>query len=287
MARSRATALESPEDLLALIRSGDPEMRLKLKAEVRKRIFADRGLLRLRRIRGPSPMSNLSRTCNGGIILDGERALLLRVEGSFQLGSLYPRFRARSRFRRSISGGGLRDKARTLPGPATVHDRGRRDAKAEASRSYREAYRVLRTYPIHGEFIAMQHLTDLNNSPVLNFDENDFVVAGPGALDGMQKCFGLRPDPELASEIINQCVKHQDGMFSDLGLEQVALFGRRLSAIDCQNLFCETDKYARVAHPQYNLQRSEIKQQFKSQGPLLPPFFPPKWGVQLNCLKIS
>ena len=37
-ARSRATALESPEDLLALIRSGDPEMRLKLKSEIRKRI---------------------------------------------------------------------------------------------------------------------------------------------------------------------------------------------------------------------------------------------------------
>ena len=38
MARSRATALESPEDLLAIIRSGDPEMRLKLKSEIRKRI---------------------------------------------------------------------------------------------------------------------------------------------------------------------------------------------------------------------------------------------------------
>jgi hypothetical protein len=37
-AHSRATALESPEDLLALIRSGDPGMRLKLKSEIRKRI---------------------------------------------------------------------------------------------------------------------------------------------------------------------------------------------------------------------------------------------------------
>jgi hypothetical protein len=159
--------------------------------------------------------------------------------------------------------------------------------KLKASRSYREAYRVLRTYPIHGDFIAMQHLTDLNYSPVLNFDENDFIVAGPGALDGMQKCFGIRPDQKLASEIINQCVKHQDGMLSDLGLEPVTLFGRRLTAVDCQNLFCETDKYARVAHPQYNLNRSEIKQQFKSQGPLMPPFFPPKWGVQVTCLKIA
>ena len=38
MARSRATALESPEDLLAIIHSGDPAMRLKLKSEIRKRI---------------------------------------------------------------------------------------------------------------------------------------------------------------------------------------------------------------------------------------------------------
>jgi hypothetical protein len=29
----------------------------------------------------------------------------------------------------------------------------------------------------------MQHLTDLNYSEVIDFDKDDFIMAGPGALD--------------------------------------------------------------------------------------------------------
>jgi hypothetical protein len=80
-ARSRAAALETPEDLLAIIRSGDPEMRLKLKAEIHKRIS---------RIEISFGLDGFQAVCdirfvNGvvrGIILDGETALLLRVSGS-------------------------------------------------------------------------------------------------------------------------------------------------------------------------------------------------------------
>jgi hypothetical protein len=39
-ARSRAAALHDPEELLDAIRSGDPELRLKLKTEIRKRIHS-------------------------------------------------------------------------------------------------------------------------------------------------------------------------------------------------------------------------------------------------------
>ena len=92
--------------------------------------------------------------------------------------------------------------------------------KLKAARSYREAFFVLRGYPLYGDFLAMQHLTDINYSPVLDFDENDFIMPGPGALDGIQKCFGIRPDKELASEIINRCVKNKEGMFTDLNLNR-------------------------------------------------------------------
>ena len=44
-----------------------------------------------------------------------------------------------------------------------------------------------------------------------------------------------------------------------------------------QNLFCEIDKYARVAQSQYNLGRTSIKQTLKPAGPLPSPEFPPKW----------
>jgi hypothetical protein len=81
-ARSRAAALESPEDLLAVIRSGDPEMRLKLKTEIPKRI----GRIEISfGLDGFEAVADV-RFINGvqrGTILDGEQALCLRVEGSF------------------------------------------------------------------------------------------------------------------------------------------------------------------------------------------------------------
>ena len=62
----------------------------------------------------------------------------------------------------------------------------------------------------------------------------------------------------------------------------MTLFGRRrLHAIDMQNIFCETDKYVRVDHPELKLKNSKkpekIKQRFEITGPLPEPFIPPKW----------
>jgi len=151
-----------------------------------------------------------------------------------------------------------------------------------AARTYADAFKVLQSYPLHGKsFIPMQHLTDLNYSEVIDFDEDDFIVAGPGALDGIRKCFGVYPTQAEAALVIQACVEEQEMLFGHFGLEPVTLFGRRLHAIDCQNLFCEIDKYARVAHPQFTLPggRSSIKQSLKPSGPLPKPFFPPKWNL--------
>ena len=52
--------------------------------------------------------------------------------------------------------------------------------------------------------------------------------------------------------------------------------------IDCQNLFCETDKYARVAHPDIRglNDRIRIKQQYINRGlKKIDYFYPPKWGI--------
>ena len=60
-----------------------------------------------------------------------------------------------------------------------------------------------------------------------------------------------------------------------------ALWGRDLQLIDVQNLFCEIDKYARAAYPQFTgLEgRSRIKQRFQPAAAMLPLWYPPKWGI--------
>jgi hypothetical protein len=53
----------------------------------------------------------------------------------------------------------------------------------------RAVYESILGYPGLGRFLAFQYAIDLNYSALLDFDEADFVVAGPGALDGISKCF--------------------------------------------------------------------------------------------------
>lgn len=38
--------------------------------------------------------------------------------------------------------------------------------------------------------LAYQYATDINYNEIVDFDEDEFVAAGPGAIDGVKKCFG-------------------------------------------------------------------------------------------------
>ncbi|WP_424338702.1 nucleotide kinase domain-containing protein, partial [Henriciella sp.] len=61
------------------------------------------------------------------------------------------------------------------------------------------------------------------------------------------------------------------------------LFGRRLQPIDCQNLFCEISKYARIAHPDVAgiANRTRIKQRYHcNRTPLERPVFPADWSLE-------
>lgn len=148
-----------------------------------------------------------------------------------------------------------------------------------SARSLQEVFELILSFPSLGPFLAYQLTIDLNYSTLIDFDENDFVVAGPGARSGVAKCFpNSRLDPE---DIIRWMTENQAEQMSSFGLEFADLFGRPLKLIDCQNLFCETDKYARVAHPaQAGVgNRTRIKQHFTEAGPLTDPYFPPKWGL--------
>ena len=141
-------------------------------------------------------------------------------------------------------------------------------------------YERLRSYPSMGRFLAFQFTIDLNYSDAMEASEDEFVVAGPGACDGIVKCFGPAARG-IESEVIRYMADTQESHFARLGLDFPGLFGRRLQLIDCQNLFCEVDKYARVAHPSVAgvSGRSRIKQKFTPLAEPLRAFFPPKWRL--------
>lgn len=172
---------------------------------------------------------------------------------------------------------------------ATMMDDGLPGRVAAAS-SLRAVYEMLLTYPGLGPFLAFQYSIDLNYSSLIDFDEDDFVVAGPGALDGIAKCFRSvgRIDP---ATIIQAMVARQEEEFATLGLDFPGLFGRRLKLIDCQNLFCEISKYARAAHPDVTgvSGRTRIKQRYESLGAkqASAPFFPPKWELAVSLPSIQ
>jgi hypothetical protein len=147
-------------------------------------------------------------------------------------------------------------------------------------RSMREAFTLLRSYPSVGDFLAYQFLIDLNYAEVVDFDEMEFVVPGPGARDGIRKCFGKSADG-IEADLIRWMADNQESQFERLGLEFRTLWGRPLQLIDAQNLFCEVDKYARVTHPDVQgiSGRTRIKQTYRAGAPMLEPWFPPKWRI--------
>ena len=152
-------------------------------------------------------------------------------------------------------------------------------AVAEAT-SMRDAFALLRNFRGIGDFLAYQLVTDLNYSELTNFSEMDFVSAGPGARSGIRKCF-LDTNGFNDEDIIRYVADQQDVEFAKRGLHFDGLWGRPLQLIDCQNLFCEVDKYARVAHPRAQGigERTRIKQRFRPSIEPLDVWFPPKWGL--------
>lgn len=149
--------------------------------------------------------------------------------------------------------------------------------------SLRGAFELLRSYPSLGDFLAFQFAIDINYSELTNFSEMEFVVAGPGARDGISKCFSDTAGLNEA-EIIHVMAERADAEFERLGVRFQSLWGRSLQLIDCQNIFCEVSKYARVAHPDVEGEsgRTRIKQKYKPRPAPIPQWYPPKWGIQLQ-----
>lgn len=143
--------------------------------------------------------------------------------------------------------------------------------KIKRARSLEAVFELLKGVRSFGDFLAFQYAIDLNYSTLVNFDEDDFVVPGPGALDGISK---ILPGMDPVKAIHRMTERAPDRM------RGLTLFGRQLHLIDCQNLFCEISKYTRVSHPDIVgvSGRTTIKQEYRPiQAAMAEPFFPPKW----------
>ena len=153
-------------------------------------------------------------------------------------------------------------------------------ARLKQSASMADGFEMFLNAPSLGAFLAYQFITDVNYSSITNYSEREFVVAGPGALDGISKCF-IDSKGVSATDIIRHMTDYQQKYFDDLSIDFKDLWGRELQLIDCQNLFCEISKYARIAFPDVVgvSGRTRIKQKYRSKGQMNTPWYPPKWGI--------
>lgn len=155
-------------------------------------------------------------------------------------------------------------------------------ARLTEAPSLRAVYEMLVEWPLIGPFMAYQLAIDLNYSPLLDFDENEFTVPGPGALRGLRKIF-VNLGELSPADAVHWLVDYQEAAEEELGIAPPSLFGRPLHAIDCQNLLCEVDKYCRVAFPGLESERTRIKQRFRPNSEPLRLAFPPNWGIDALC----
>ena len=73
--------------------------------------------------------------------------------------------------------------------------------------------------------------------------------------------------------------EHQDEEFKRLNLVFKRIGNRPLQLIDCQNIFCELDKYLRQAKPELKSNRTKIKKKYVPKQSKIEFFYPPKWRI--------
>lgn len=152
--------------------------------------------------------------------------------------------------------------------------------KIMESKNMEQAFNIIKQYPLIGNFMAYQLITDINYSEVVDFSEREFTVAGPGSERGIKKCFFDLGDM-TKEEIIKWMCAHQEEEFSRLGIDFKKLGNRPLQYIDCQNLFCELDKYCRQAVPELKSNRTKIKKKYFAKTDKIQYKYPPKWNISL------
>jgi hypothetical protein len=140
------------------------------------------------------------------------------------------------------------------------------------------AFNILVSFPLIGNFMAYQLVTDINYSDTVDFTEDSFTVAGPGSKRGIQKIFNTTKHYE---DYITKAYNEQGAQFKKYNLDFRFLGNRKLQLIDIQNLFCEFDKYCRKTHPEIISNRKEIKKKYLENNKKIDYMLPPKWNATI------
>ena len=146
------------------------------------------------------------------------------------------------------------------------------------SKSMEEAFNYIKSYPLIGNFMAYQLITDINYSESVNFREDEFTIAGPGSIRGINKCT-LDKEGSSYEDVIRYMYNNQEKEFKRLNLNFKGIGNRKLQLIDCQNIFCELDKYLRVYKPELKTNRTKIKKKYESKKDKIEFIYPPKWNI--------
>ena len=141
-----------------------------------------------------------------------------------------------------------------------------------------EAFNIIKSYPLIGNFMAYQLVTDINYSEVVDWKEDEFTVVGPGSRRGIKKCF-IDKGNMTDEDIIKYMYKHQDIEFKRLNLKFKRIGNRPLQLIDCQNIFCELDKYCREAIPNLKSNRTKIKKRYVPKTEKINYIYLKKWKI--------
>lgn len=148
--------------------------------------------------------------------------------------------------------------------------------KIKKMKSMGELYEYLKSFPMIGSFLAYQFAIDINYSQICDYSENDFVIAGPGSIRGIKKCFlNITNNYE---DIIKRVQMNQDDELKKRNLVFQKIGTRKLQLIDIQNLFCEIDKYTREANTSSG-DKKRIKQKYRENTDEIKYVFPKKWQL--------
>lgn len=122
---------------------------------------------------------------------------------------------------------------------------------------------MLQGMPRCKDFMSMQVLADLEDSPWVQGDGNSFIIPGPGALVGAAALGFAKPEvPRLIHDL-------RHGWAAD---GTVTLPGTTVtpSLMDVQNTLCEFGKYVR-----WSALDNSNRKPYAGRGPLPQPFIPP------------